>query len=169
MIVLGRITAPFGVRGWVKVRIFGDDPASWTRMPCWWTCGDESSADPAWQVRQIAESGVRGKGVIVRFEGIADRTAAERLSGMYVGAPREALPPVADDEFYWADLIGLEVINQAGEGLGRIAELVRSGAHEVLDVRDQDGKSRLMPFVAAVVREVDLDGGRIRVEWERDW
>lgn len=117
----------------------------------------------------MSGSKVQGKGVVVRFEGIADRTAAEGLKGMYVGAPREALPEIAKDEFYWADLVGLEVINQAGEVLGRVAELMRSGAHEVLDVRDASGQRRLLPFVAAVVREVDLDGGRIRVEWERDW
>lgn len=169
MLVLGRITAPFGVRGWVKVQIFGDDPASLTRMPFWWTCADESSAEPAWQVRRITESKVQGKGVVVRFEGIADRSAAERLSGLYVGAPREALPKIAKNEFYWADLVGLEVINQAGEALGKVVELVRSGAHEVLAVLDASGNRRLLPFVAAVVKEVDLVGGRIRVEWERDW
>lgn len=169
MLVLGRITAPFGVRGWVKVQLFADDPASLTRMPCWWICADEASADAAWQERRLSGSKVQGKVVVVRFEGIADRTAAEGLKGMYVGAPREALPEIAKDEFYWADLVGLEVINQAGEVLGRVAELMRSGAHEVLDVRDASGQRRLLPFVAAVVREVDLDGGRIRVEWERDW
>lgn len=169
MLVLGRITAPFGVRGWVKVRIFGDDPASWASMPCWWICADEACADAAWQERRLIGSKVQGKGVVVRFEGIADRTAAEGLKGMYVGAPREALPEIAQNEYYWADLVGLEVINQAGEALGRVAALMRSGAHEVLEVRDASAQRRLLPFVAAVVKEVDLDGGRIRVEWGHDW
>ena len=59
--------------------------------------------------------------------------------------------------------------NLAGERLGRVAELVRAGAHEVLDVRDESGNQRLLPFVAAVVKEVDLVGRRIQVDWERDW
>ena len=169
MIVLGRIAAPFGIRGWVKVQVFGDDPQAWAHMPHWWLGAQEQAADAAWQTRPLAECKLHGKGLVVRFEGIEDRNAAEQLGGLYVGAPREALPETAKNEFYWADLIGLDVVNQADERLGRVAELVRSGAHEVLDVRDADGSQRLLPFVAAVIKEVDLAGRRIRVDWGRDW
>ncbi len=169
MIVLGRIAAPFGVRGWVKVQVFGDDPQAWAHMPHWWLGAEEQAADAAWQTRPLAECKLHGKGLVVRFEGIEDRNAAEQLGGLYVGAPREALPETAKNEFYWADLIGLDVVNQADERLGRVAELVRAGAHEVLDVRDADGSQRLLPFVAAVIKEVDLAGRRIRVDWGRDW
>jgi 16S rRNA processing protein RimM len=169
MIVLGRIAAPFGVHGWVKVQVFGDDPQAWTRMPHWWLGAEEQAADTAWQTRPLAECKLHGKGLIVRFEGIEDRNAAEQMGGLYVGAPREALPKTASNEFYWADLVGLDVVNQSDERLGRVAELVRTGAHEVLDVRDEGGSQRLLPFVAAVIKEVDLAGRRIRVDWERDW
>lgn len=169
MVVLGRIIAPFGVRGWVKIQVFGDDPQAWAQMQRWWLGAEETAADAAWQARRVAECKPHGKGLVVRFDGIGDRNAAELLSGLYVGAPREALPETAKDEFYWADLIGLDVVNQAGEHLGRVAELVRTGAHEVLDVRDEDDSQRLLPFVASVIKEVDLAGRRIRVDWERDW
>ncbi len=169
MIVLGRISAPFGVRGWVKVQAFGDDPQAWARMPRWWLGAEEQAPDASWQARNLAECQEHAKGLVVRFEGIADRNAAGKLAGLYVGAPREALPETAGNEFYWADLIGLDVVNQAGERLGRVAELVRSCAHEVLDVRDEDGSRRLLPFVAAVIGKVDLAARRITVDWERDW
>jgi len=169
MIVLGRISAPYGVRGWVKVQVFGDDPLAWASMPCWWLSAQETAADTAWQVRQLAECKLHGKSLVVRFEGIEDRNAAEEFSRLYVGAPREGLPKTAKDEYYWVDLIGLDVVNQAGERLGYVAELVRSGAHEVLDVRDEDGSQRLLPFVASVIKMVDLAGRRIQVDWERDW
>lgn len=169
MIVLGRIAAPFGIRGWVKIQVFGDDPQAWANMPCWWLGAEEKSADSDWQARQIAECRPHGKGLVVRFDGIEDRNAAEQLARLYVGAPREALPKPAKNEFYWADLIGLDVVNQAEERLGRVAELVRTGAHEVLDVRAEDGSRRLLPFVAAVIKEVDLAGRLIRVDWECDW
>lgn len=169
MIVLGRITAPFGIRGWVKIQVFGDDPQAWASMPRWWLGAEEASPDAGWQARQIAECRQHGKGLVVRFDGIEDRNAAERLAGRYVGAPREALPKTATDEFYWADLIGLDVVNQAGVRLGRVADLVRTGAHEVLDVRDEDGSRRLLPFVAAVIKEVDPAARRIRVDWGHDW
>jgi 16S rRNA processing protein RimM len=169
MIVLGRISAPFGVRGWVKVHVFGDDPEAWATMPRWWLGEEERAPDAAWQARTLAECKMHGKGLIVRFDGIEDRSAAEALAGHYVGAPREALPKTAKNEFYWADLVGLDVVNQVGEQLGRVAELVRTGAHEVLEVRDDAGNRRLLPFVAAVIKEVDLATRRIRVDWERDW
>lgn len=169
MIVLGRISAPYGVRGWVKVQVFGDDPLSWATMPCWWLCEQEAAADQAWQAWRLAECKGHGKGLVVRFEGIEDRSAAEPLSGQYVGAPRSSLPKTAQDEFYWADLIGLDVVTLMGDRLGTVAELVRSGAHEVLDVRGDDGRQHLLPFVAAVIKKVDLAGRRIQVDWERDW
>jgi 16S rRNA processing protein RimM len=169
MIVLGRISAPFGIRGWVKLQVFGDDPQAWAHMPQWWLAADEQGPEGKWQARQLAECRMHGKGLIVRFAGFEDRSAAENLAGLYVGAPREALPKTAENEFYWADLIGLVVVNQAGEALGRVAELVRTGAHEVLDVRDAAGSQHLLPFVSAVVKEVDLAARRIRVEWGSDW
>ena len=169
MIVLGRITAPFGVRGWLKVQVFGDDPQAWAHMPSWWLSAEEQAADAAWHTRQLAECKPHSKGLVVRFDGVEDRSLAEQLVGLYVGAPREALPKTATNEYYWTDLVGLEVVNLAGERLGRVAELVRAGAHEVLDVRDDGGSKRLLPFVAAVIKEVDLAGSRIQVDWERDW
>ena len=139
-------------------------------MPRWWSgCGGAGSRSGNWQARQLAECKPHGKGLIVRFDGFEDCNAAEKLVGLYVGAPREALPKTAEDEFYWADLIGLDVVNLAGERLGRVAELVRAGAHEVLDVRDEAGNQRLLPFVAAVIKEVDLAARRIRWSWGRDW
>lgn len=163
MIVLGRITAPFGVHGWLKVHPFGDDPESWMRMPRWWLGRDES-----WQAYALKDCTPHGKGLVARIEGIDDRSAAEKLSGMFVGAPREALPKTAKDEFYWADLVGLEVVNLADEQLGRVADLLTGGAHDVLCVRDGDNE-RLLPFVATVVKKVDLAGRKIRVDWASDW
>ncbi len=169
MIVLGRITAPFGIRGWVNIQVYGDDPQAWAQMPCWWLGAEEGAADAAWQTRQLAECKPHGKGLVARFVGIEDRNAAEHLSRLYVGAPREVLPKTAKNEFYWADLIGLDVVNLAGERLGCVAELVRTGAHEVLDVRDEDGSRRLLPFVATVIKDVDLARRRIQVDWGSDW
>ncbi len=100
---------------------------------------------------------------------MADRTAAEALKGVLVGAPREALPTTDDDEFYWGDLIGLGVVNTADEKLGKVAGLIETGANDVLRVVGEDGTERLLPFVAAVVLAVEKEAGPIRVEWGSDW
>ena len=172
MIVLGRIVAPFGVQGWLKVHPFGDDPAAWKKMPHWWMA--ESDDAPPSQWKQLTLSGFRlhGKGLVVSFREVPDRSAAEAVDGHYLGAPREALPQPAEDEYYWADLVGLAVENEAGEALGTVSALISTGAHDVLQVQDgedPDGVERLIPFVAAYVLNVDLDARRIRVAWEKDW
>jgi 16S rRNA processing protein RimM len=78
----------------------------------------------------------------------------------------------AEGEYYWGDLVGLAVENEAGEALGAVAGLISTGAHDVLQVRDGEGEEaaeRLIPFVAAYVLDVDLATRRIRVAWQKDW
>lgn len=164
MIVLGRIAAPFGVRGWVKIQAFGDDPAAWRQMPQVWI-GTEDD----WRAVELRELNARGGSIVARFAGVEDRDAAQALTGLLLGAPREALPATGEDEYYWADLVGLEVINLKEERLGRVVGLISSAAHEVLQVSDEAGNERLLPFTVAVVKEVDRPGRVIRVDWERDW
>ncbi len=166
MVVLGKVTDPYGVHGWVRIHPFGDDPAAWARMPVWWL-GSEGLAN--WREAKPKTCRPHGEGLICQFEGIEDRTAAEALKGMLVGAPREALPATAENEFYWADLIGLEVANGAGEVLGCVEGLIETGAHTVLRLVSKEGKERLLPFVASVVLAVEQDNGLIRVDWGTDW
>lgn len=110
-----------------------------------------------------------GDGLVVSFAGVADRTAAEALKGQLIGVPREALPETGDDEFYWADLLGLAVVNEEGAVLGKVAGLIETGANDVLQVVNDAGEERLLPFVDAVVLEVNKPAGVIRVAWGCDW
>ncbi|MGE5491798.1 MAG: ribosome maturation factor RimM [Actinomycetota bacterium] len=165
IVVLGRIAEPYGIRGWVRLHAFGDDPMAWAEMPVWWI-GREGEG---WRETKLKGFRVHGDGLVALFEGVADRNAAEALKGMLVGAPRTALPTTDDDEYYWADLVGLEVVNTAGESLGRVESLIETGANDVLSVVAEGGRKRLLPFVAAVVLAVEKDAGRIRVEWGSDW
>lgn len=167
MIVLGRITAPYGVNGWVKVHPFGDDPVAWCKMPQWWLAAD--TGKPEWRPVSVRGCRTHGEGLVVLLEGIDSRQRAEELKGLLVAVPRAALPEPDEHEFYWGDLVGLEVSNEAGESLGRVASLIGGAAHDVLVVRDEHGHERLLPFVDAVVRDVNRTGGSIRVAWQADW
>jgi 16S rRNA processing protein RimM len=102
------------------------------------------------------------------LEGVDDRTGAEALMGLDVAVLREEMPEAEDDEFYWDDLIGLEVVNVQGEALGQVAGLLETGANDVLQVRDGD-QERLIPFVDAVIQQVDLEAGRLVVDWGLDY
>ncbi len=164
--MLGRIVGPYGIKGWVRVHPFGDDPLSWGDMPVWWLAAAE---DGEWQEQKLKSFKVHGDGLVAAFEAVTDRNAAEALKGWWIGAPREALPATTENEFYWADLIGMDVLNTAGEPLGTVAGLIETGAHDVLRVVDAEGQERLLPFVDAVVLQVDRDARQIRVEWGLDW
>lgn len=165
IVVLGRLADPYGIRGWVRLYPFGDDPLGWAEMPILWL-GKENGP---W--REVGLKGLKahGDGVVVMLDGVPDRNAAEALKGMLVGAPREALPTPGEDEFYWADLVGMEVVNTRGERLGKVAGLLETGANDVLRVAAEEGPERLLPFVDAVVLEVGKEAGRITVAWESDW
>jgi len=171
MIVLGRLTAPYGVKGWLRLHPFGDEPERWSEIRHWWLGHDDRDFSgwrscPLQMLRQL------GNGWVVKLTGVDDRSAAEQMVGQFVGAPRNALPATEPDEYYWADLVGLAVVNERLETLGRVTELIESGAHAVMVVQDGEGNAaikRLLPFVGQVVKDVDVPAGVIHVAWERDW
>ncbi len=165
IVVLGRIVDPYGIQGWLRLHPFGDDPQAWAKMPVWWVAKE---GEP-WRECKLKGFKIHANGVVVLLDGVADRTTAEAMKGILVGAPREELPETDKDEFYWADLIGLDVINSAGEQLGKVAGLLETGANDVLRVVAEDETERLLPFVSAVVLAVDKKAGCIRVEWGSDW
>lgn len=166
MVVLGRIVAPYGVRGWVKIHPFGDDPASWRKMSQWWL-GADAEGD-VWQPYKVESLRAHGAGWVAKLGAVDDRNAAENLGGQFIAAPREAMPGTGEGEYYWADLIGLAVVNQQNEPLGTVASLFDSAAHAVLVVQDGETE-RLLPFVETVVKGVDVAAGCIRVDWGKDW
>jgi 16S rRNA processing protein RimM len=167
MVVLGRISAPYGVQGWVRLHPFGDDPDRWREIERWWL-GCEENDFSAWRAYPLQDLRLHGKTWVVKLVGVDDRNGAEQMVGQFVGAPRNALPATAQDEFYWADLVGLNVVNEKQEQLGRVVEMIESGAHAVMVVVDGEIK-RLLPFVGHVVKDVDVAAGVMRVDWELDW
>lgn len=167
--MLGRIVAPFGVNGWLKVHPFGDDPLSWRTMPTLWISPrDDAQGIDDWTPCKARGIRAQGKSIVLALDGVLDRTAAEGISGWYLAAPRDALPKPAKDEYYWADLVGLEVVNTAGIALGTVENLLETGAHAVLVVRAGETE-RLIPFVSAYVLDVIPHSRQIQVSWEADW
>ena len=165
IVVLGRLADPYGIQGWLWLYPFGDDPLSWAEMPVWWIARE---GEP-WRECRLKSLKAHSNGVVVLLDGVADRTTAESMKGVLVGAPREALPKTDKNEFYWTDLIGLDVINAADERLGKVVGLIETGANAVLRVLGDDQVERLLPFVSAVVLAVEKEVGQIRVEWGSDW
>ena len=160
--ILGRITAPYGVKGWVRVHTHTEMTASLLRYRTWWVGGGER-----WRECDVAGSRVHGTAVVAQLAGCEDREAAAALRGKQVAVHRSALPATADNEYYWADLIGLRVANVLGEELGIVVGMLETGANDVLVAQGE--RERLIPFVATVIRDVDLANGVIRVDWGADY
>lgn len=159
---MGRIAAPFGIKGWVKVQTFSDDPGALLEFDSWRIGRGEQQRDFA-----IAESQDHSNTLVAKLEGVNDRDQAFALRGLEVSVPREALQAPAEGEFYWADLIGLVAVNRQGVELGRVDSLMETGAHDVLVVKGS--KEHLIPFIAAFVGTVDIAAGKIEVDWGEDY
>jgi 16S rRNA processing protein RimM len=167
-VILGKIVGAYGLQGWVRVHAFADDPQIWSQIPAW-CLGQENTPPETWREVALKRSRLNLDALVVQLEGVSDRDAAEALKGTLVGVPRAALPAAGKDEYYWADLIGLDVVTVGDQVLGKVESLIETGANDVLCIKGDDGKEHLLPFVGAVVLDVDLVAKRIRVEWEADW
>ncbi len=163
---MGRVAAPYGVNGWVRVIPMTAAPATLLGHARWWLRAGE---DAAWQPHALQSGRQHGAALIAQLAGLQDRETAAGWSGADIGVPRTELPAISEQEIYWADLVGLEVVNREGLALGRVAAVREYGAHPVLRVIDRDGRERLIPYVDAYVDEVDAAAGRIVVDWQQDY
>jgi 16S rRNA processing protein RimM len=160
--IMGRIAAPYGVKGWVRARAYTEAPQALLDFPGWWLIRDGEARSLA-----LEEGGTHGDMLIAKLAGISDRSAAQQLAGADIAIPRAVFPEPAEDEYYWADLIGCKVIDVRGQPLGNVAQLIGTGANDVLVVKGE--RERLLPFVDQVVRGVDLESRTITVDWEADY
>ncbi|WJW74777.1 ribosome maturation factor RimM [Thiohalobacter sp. IOR34] len=162
-IIVGRISGLYGVRGWVRVYSHTEPRENIVDYRPWYLQGAEG-----WQPCEVVEGRRHGKGVVARLAGYDDRTAAAALLGRDIAIRRDQLPETAEDEYYWTDLEGLEVVTTEGVELGRVDHLFATGANDVLVVRGE--RERLIPFVQGqVIRSIDLAAGRIEVDWDPDF
>ncbi len=178
---VGRIVDAWGLKGWVKVQPFSADPQVLFSSRRWFLKPSEKaglipSVMPAitfpstLKITQIKE---HGEVVVALAHEVGDRNAAEALRGARVFIGRSTFPKAGKDEFYWLDLIGLDVVNRQGEPLGGVVGLIDTGPHSVLRVAPAGSTSieaeRLIPFVAAYVDAVSIEQRLITVDWGLDY
>jgi 16S rRNA processing protein RimM len=161
-VVMGRIAAPFGIKGWVKVQPFTEDPGTLLDFESWRVGRDAQQTHYTVEAAQD-----HGKALVAKLAGIDDRDAAYALRGQEISVAKSALPPPQENEFYWSDLIGLKVVNRQGIELGTVDSLMESGTNDLLVVKGT--REHLIPFIAAFVGQVDLAGGTIEVDWGEDY
>jgi 16S rRNA processing protein RimM len=154
---VGEIGGAHGLRGEVKLKSFTADPMA---------VKDYSPLESEDGTTRFDIEAVRPTKthLIAQLRDVHDRSAAERLAGMKLFVPRTTLPPVATDEFYHADLIGLRAMTPDGAEIGTVVAVHDFGAGDILELRlAESGATRMLPFTQICVPEVDLAGGRIVV------
>ena len=163
MVVMGQLGTPFGVKGWVRIFADTEYPDSLLDYPVWYL-----ETATGWQAFEIEAAEMHAKGLVAKLAGIDDRDLIASMRNRKIAVPRSELPQTEDGEYYWSDLIGLSVVNLAGESLGKVTQLLETGANDVLVLRDVDTE-RLLPFVDAVVKSVDIPAALITVDWGLDY
>ena len=173
-IEVGRILDAWGIKGWFKVLPHSADSEALFSSKNWFLMPSERGAKTFSGVAKLAisEAKVHSGTVVATAQQVTDRSSAEALRGARIFVSRTSFPEPEKDEYYWVDLIGLDVVNREGVALGSVKELLSTGAQTVLVMDyEQDGKmqERMIPFVSVYVDSVDLPGKRILVDWQADF
>jgi len=169
-LIVGKIGAPYGVRGWVKLYSFTEPVDNLLDYDPWYTHAASSTGANSddWEIAPVNEAKTHGKGFVAKFKGADDRDAAARLTGQEIAIRRDQLPPATEGEYYWSDLTGLTVLTVDGVSLGVVDHLLETGANDVLVVKGD--RERLIPYVLGpIVKNVDLDAGTMQVDWDADF
>jgi len=169
-VIVGKIGAPYGVRGWVKLYSFTEPMDNLLDYDPWYfsPAAGAPSADNSWPIAPVMEAKTHGKGFVAKFKDCDDRDAAARLTGREIAIRHDQLPPTEAGEYYWSDLEGLKVLTLDGVSLGVVDHLLETGANDVLVVKGD--RERLIPYVTGpIVKSVDLKAGTLQVDWDPDF
>lgn len=164
-VIVGKIGAPYGVKGWVKINSYTEQlEGIFDYSP--WLLGDELKAITVDHWR------THNKGVIAKLVGVESRDDAEAIKNLEISIKAEQLPQLADDEFYWRDLVGMQVVTENGYDLGVVKDMFETGANDVMLVKARSNdafgqKERMLPYLYdQVVKQVDRQAKIITVDWD---
>lgn len=168
MLVVGKISGCYGLKGWVKIHPYTESPEGFMELGAW-----QLKRRDVFETVDFDAVKPQGRGLVAHIRGVDDRTLAERYRGLEIVAPASVLPALPAGEYYWRDLQGLQVWCQSGEEkvlLGTVDYLIETGANDVLVVKacagSIDERERLIPYLpGATVTRVDLAQAVIEVDW----
>lgn len=161
---MGHICGLFGVKGWVKVFSYTRPRKQILSYRTWRTGAEQQ------QVLDLENGRVHKEGIIAKFAGIDDRDQAVSLLDREIHVLTSELPELSATEYYWHQLIGLQMLDCNNRPLGKITQMMETGANDVFIVTAEDNKEHLIPYIKGqVVKQIDLDNARIIVDWDLDY
>ncbi|KEA64947.1 16S rRNA processing protein RimM [Marinobacterium lacunae] len=169
VVVLGRFTATYGVQGWIKVYSYTDPMENILTYSPWLV-----RKNGAWTPLKRVGAKKHGKGLIAQLDGIDAPEKARAFTNVEIAVPKTELPDLKPGEYYWSQLENLLVYTESGVLLGRVDHLMETGANDVLVVKGTDEsidrEERLLPWLPdQVIKEIDLDSGTMRVDWDPEF
>lgn len=171
-ILLGHVSGLFGVKGWVKVFSYTDPREQITQYKKWYLGSHPS------RLIELEQGQAHKQGVIAKLAGIDDRDTAAKLVEQDIWVDKSDLPELSENEYYWHDLIGCTVLDGADRVIGKVHDLIETGANDVLVVVASTGSDKtvknkrehLIPYILGqVIKSIDLDKQQIHVEWDLDY
>lgn len=160
-VILGKVAGVFGVKGWVKVRSETEPLTNILDYSPWYL-----QIDGQWSRYELEQGQRHSKGLIAHLEGCDDRDLAASLVGCKIAVDRSQLPETDEGEYYWSDLVGLQVENLQGVQLGEIKELMATGANDVLVIKNGENEILIPYVVDHYIVKVELENGKMVVDWE---
>jgi len=173
---VGFVYGAYGVAGWVRIRPFSEDADALLTVKTWWI------DKPSLRAVEVKQCKLHGGDVVAQLVGVNDRNMSEALKGAAVSIPSSQFPTLSDDEFYWTELIGLDVENLQGEQLGTVTDMMSNGPQSILRIQpalvpapagevdpEVAAQERLIPFVEAFIIKVDKAAKKITVDWGLDY
>lgn len=163
VVIMGKIVGPHGIQGWLKVHPFTEEIATLSEYPQWLVSKDEKH----WASYKVEKTIIKDKTLLVKLSGIDDRNGSESVNKNMIGILKEELPKLDSDTYYWSDLIGLDVQNEAGYYFGTIKTMMETGSNDVMVIKGE--KEFLIPYLPDVVIKVDLEAKKVLVEWDENY
>lgn len=168
LICIATLKKPYGIKGWLWVFSHMQNRSDIFTLSPWYI-----KTANGFKLLTVREWRVQGSGLVASFAEIDDRNSAETMYGTSIWVHKDSLPTLADDEYYWSDLIGLSVVNEEGECLGVVKNLFETGAHDIMTIAPSadsiDNEERLIPWHKQTIIEVRLAEGRVLVAWGKDY
>jgi len=163
IVVMAKVLVPYGVNGWVKVYSFTEKLESFLQYKKLFLSKDQKN----WIEIKVIDIKLHGKTIVANFLEIANRTQAENYKGYLIGVPKNLLPRLKEEQYYWSDLIGCEVLNLQNISFGLVDTFIETGANDVIVVKGD--KERLIPYTTEAVLKVDTINRKIMVDWNEDF
>jgi 16S rRNA processing protein RimM len=169
LVQVGHVSGAYGIRGGIRVTPYSMDADALLNVKTWWI------DKPALRPIGVRTAKMHSGDIVATLAGLADRDEAEALKGASVQVSRREFPELPADEYYWSDLIGMDVVNLRGEALGKVTDMMHNGAQSILritpvpEAAPEQPSERLIPFVDQFVKTVDSEAKKITVDWGLDY